>query len=132
MNIVTTVNEMYEAVRGNRYENQMPYPNHPSRPEKHKHYGKLAGELSSAEYAELQSYVAEYPLLHEAYVKQRKDYSAEAIRLSTLFWDDAARVCGVTDNPKRSKLECLVSEKSRSSSWADIWSEYLDLVELIR
>lgn len=126
-----TIRDMTAAINEGRYDNKMAYPNNPLEPKRHPLWAKPAGEITDAERKELQSIIDAYPAACEEYKRQLEAYSAERNRLDAMFWEDAARLHGITDNPRLIKLQHKAYERGHHRGYSTIWEEYCDLVDLI-
>jgi Fic family protein len=68
----------------------------------------------------------------ETYLEQMKKYGEEKQKLQEEFINDLFEEFGVGDNAKRHKAFDLAWEKGHASGYSEVYSEFYDLVELIK
>lgn len=75
--------------------------------------------------------IALLPAIKDKYDADCKQYEKDCDNRINEFWNDCANAFGVTDNPKRKRLEAIAWDKGHSNGLWSVLDEYQSLVELI-
>ena len=105
---IKTVDEMFKAIDEGYYTHKEYMIPLPTKPQSNPLYGKPQSELTEDEAYILRAEEKTYSIRLKRAVQMREEYFRNLAERTQQFWDDAARVCGVAGNPKRSLLEDYV------------------------
>ncbi len=118
-----------DKIRRGDYKSRSSYG---PKPQKDPRLDVSAGDLSEEVLSEIPAIKKQYEEALLKWEEDRINYGREESRLVNEFENDLATECGVATNSKRGLLWNKAYERGHSGGLEEVYSAYLDMVELIK